>query len=256
MSTLIIWLFALVISLFVLIKAAAYFTDSAESIGLFFKIPAFVVGATIVAIGTSLPELAASIFAVLKNSSEIVIGNIVGSNIANIFFVLGFAALFGRKIIKIKYKMKIHLFFLVGSAILLAVTIWNGFFTLIEAFLFLVIFLLYLIYILKSRQVIKTKPGEAEPREIIWKDFIILVISALFIYIGAKYTVESIINLSSILSIGKEVIAASAIALGTSLPELVVSIVAAKKGKFYPAMPFITGGILVGIALSYLISYI
>ena len=88
---------------------------------------------------------------------------------------------------------------------------------------------------------IKTKPGEAEPREIIWKDFIILVISALFIYIGAKYTVESIINLSSILSIGKEVIAASAIALGTSLPELVVSIVAAKKGKLEIAIGNILG---------------
>ena len=85
MLEILIWIAVFVASLFVLIKSSGYFTHSAEKIGLFFGLPVFIVGVTIVAIGTSLPELISSIFAVLRNSSEIVVGNVVGSNITNIF---------------------------------------------------------------------------------------------------------------------------------------------------------------------------
>ena len=77
-----IWIAVFVLSLSVLIKASDYFTSSAEKIGVFFGIPAFIIGATIVAFGTSLPELVTSLAAVFRNSSEIVAGNVIGSNIA------------------------------------------------------------------------------------------------------------------------------------------------------------------------------
>ncbi|GAH33655.1 unnamed protein product, partial [marine sediment metagenome] len=124
-----IWIIVFVVSLFVLIKASDYFTHSAEKIGLFFGIPLFIVGATIVAVGTSLPELISSIFAVLRNSSEIVVGNVVGSNVANIFLVLGIAAIVGRRM-KLTYELiHVDLPLLIGSAFLLAVTIWDGIFS-------------------------------------------------------------------------------------------------------------------------------
>jgi len=96
-----IWIIVFVVSLFVLIKASDYFTHSAEKIGLFFGIPAFIVGATIVAValGTSLPELMVTIAAAKKGKPEMAVGNILGSNIFNAFAVMGIPALIGTLII-------------------------------------------------------------------------------------------------------------------------------------------------------------
>jgi len=233
-----IWIIVFVVSLFVLIKASDYFTHSAEKIGLFFGIPLFTVGATIVAVGTSLPELISSIFAVLRNSSEIVVGNVVGSNIANIFLVLGIAAIVGRRM-KLTYELiHVDLPLLIGSAFLLAVTIWDGIFSFPEALLCIAGIILYLLYTINTKSkheniAIKKGPNEEvkQGRKLDWKTLVILAVSAFFIYFGAKYTVESVIKLSEIFNIGKEIIAISAVALGTSLPELMVTIAAAKKGK-------------------------
>jgi len=92
------WTALFIASLFVLIKSSDYFTDSAEKVGLYFGLPVFIVGVTIVAIGTSLPEIVSSIVAVVKKSSEIVVGNVIGSNIANILLILGIAAIIGKKL--------------------------------------------------------------------------------------------------------------------------------------------------------------
>jgi len=238
MLPLFIWVVIFIVSLIVLIKASDYFTDSAEKIGLYFGLPAFIVGVTIVAIGTSLPELVSSIFAVLKGSSEIVVGNVVGSNITNIFLILGIAAIIGKKI-KVTYELvHVDLPLLIGSAFLLAVTIWDGIFTLPEALLCIgsiILYLLYTINVEKKHEDIETKKEMKEElkkrRKLDWKTLIILVVSAFFIYLGAEYTIESVIKLSEILNIGKEIIAISALSLGTSLPELMVTISAARKGK-------------------------
>ena len=238
MLPLLFWGIIFTISLIVLVKASDYFTDSAEKIGLHLGLPAFIVGVTIVAIGTSLPELISSIFAVLENSSEMVVGNVVGSNIANIFLVLGVAAIISKKI-KIGFELvRVDLPMLMGSALLLALTIYDGVFTQSEAILCIGGAILYMLYTINSEKKHKDveikkemKSELMQRKKIETKTLIILLVSVFFIYIGAKYTVESVINLSEILNIGKEVIAISAVALGTSLPELMVTITAAKKGK-------------------------
>jgi len=94
---LLIWTFIFVTSLFVLVKASDYFVRSAEKIGFYMRISPFIIGVTILAIGTSLPELFSSVFAVLMGSSEIVLGNVIGSNITNIFLILGLSAVVGGK---------------------------------------------------------------------------------------------------------------------------------------------------------------
>lgn len=246
MPDLIFWLFIFVISLIVLIKASDYFTHSAEKIGLKFGLPVFIVGVTIVAAGTSLPELVSSILAVLKNSSEIVVGNVVGSNIVNIFLILGIVAITSKKL-KISYElMHVDLPLLVASAFFLAVTIMDGVFTLIEGILCIIGFIIYVHYTVtverthKDKEIIremKTMKG----KKLKWTTWIILLLSIIFIYLGAEYTVESVIKLSEILNIGKEIIAVSAVALGTSLPELTVSISAMRKGKHEIAIGNILG---------------
>jgi len=237
MLLLLIWITIFIASLLVLIVSSDYFTDSAEKIGLYFGFPAFIVGVTIVAIGTSLPELVSSIFAVLKDSSEIVVGNVVGSNITNIFLILGIAAIIGKRI-KVGYELiHVDLPLLVGSAFLLAVTIWDGIFTLPEGLLCIAGVILYLVYTVNVEkkhedvEIKKEMKGKLNKRRLDWKTFVILIISAFFIYLGAKYTVESVIKLSEILYVGKEIIAISVVALGTSLPELAVTVSAARKGK-------------------------
>ena len=237
MIDLLLWIGIFLVSLIVLIKASDYFTDSAEKIGIFFGIPAFIVGVTIVSIGTSMPELVSSIFAVLRNSPEIVVGNVVGSNIANILLVLGLAAIVGKKL-KITYELShVDLPFLVGSAFFLLITLWDGFFTLPEALLCLITLVIYLLYTINTEKkhkdvdIKKEMKGALKKRKLELKTYIILILSGFFIYISAKYTVEAVIKLSGLLNIGTEIIAVSAVALGTSLPELMVTVVAAKKGK-------------------------
>lgn len=246
MLDILLWTIVLIISLAVLIKAADYFTQSSEKIGLFFGLSTFIIGVTFVSIGTSLPELITSIFAVLRNSSEIVVGAVIGSNITNIFLVLGIAAIVGKKLQITRDITLVDLPLLMSSAFLLAITIYDGKFTFIEALLFIAAIVIFLLYTLKTEK--KKEIAKAEVRKLKekkkkfdWKILIVFIVSCFFIYIGAKYTVESIIKLADILNIGKDVIALSAIALGTSLPELVVCITAVRKGKHSLAVGNVLG---------------
>ncbi|MBW2964249.1 calcium/sodium antiporter [Candidatus Woesearchaeota archaeon] len=239
MLDILLWVGVLVLSLAVLVKASDYFTDSAETIGVFLRLPPFIIGVTIVAIGTSLPELVSSIVSVFKGAPEIVVGNVVGSNIANIFLVLGLAAILGRGL-KIGFELiHVDLPLLIGSAFLLGVTVWDGVFTLAEGIVCLAGLAIYLVYTIRSERVhdddeIKKETAseiKARRKRLRWTTWLVLVLSAFFIYLGAEYTVESVIKLSGLVGIGTEIIAVSAVALGTSLPELVVSVQAARKGK-------------------------
>ena len=246
-SSLILWIGVLVVSLAILAKSSDYFTDSAEVIGKFFKLPAFIIGVTIVAIGTSLPELVSSLFAVFNGASEIVVGNVIGSNITNIFLVLGITAILSKKITILHELVRVDLPLLVGSAFLFAFTIWDGVFSLFEALLFIFGVIFYLVYTMSTQEEHKDISVEKKIRKDLQKEKLssktwgIFIISSIFIFIGAKYTINSVIQLSELLNLGTEIIAISAVALGTSLPELMVSITAARKGKAEIAVGNILG---------------
>ena len=235
----IIWIGVFVASLAMLIKSSDFFVDSAEKIGIALGMPAFIVGVTVVAIGTSLPELASSISAVLGGSTEMVVSNVVGSNIANIFLVLGLTAVFAGKL-KTKYDLgKVDLPMMVGSAFLLAITAWDGILTLMEATVLIAALAIYLYYMFTIQG---TNPVKNERKtRLSLKNFAILIISAALIYVGAKYTVESLLAFSKLANIGTDVLTITALALGTSLPELVVSVKAARKGRADMALGNVLG---------------
>ena len=238
MISILLWVAIFIVSLYVLIRASDYFTRAAEDIGLAFGIPDFVVGVTIVALGTSLPELISSVIAVLRNSSEIVIGNVVGSNVTNIFLVVGITAVAAKKL-KIAYELvHIDLPILMGTALFLTITVWDGRFTLFEALLCLIALVVYFLHIISTEQ--KKGSDANKPTrcrrsisrtKIRVRRIIVLIMSAGFIYLGGRFTIEAVITLSQIMAVGKEVLAASVVAFGTSLPELVVSITAARQGR-------------------------
>jgi cation:H+ antiporter len=234
---LLIWILVFAASLFVLIEASNYFTDAAERIGLAFGIPDFVIGITIVALGTSLPELISSIFAVTAGSSEIVIGNVVGSNVTNVFLIIGITCIAAKKI-RITYELvHVDLPLLMGTALLLVVTVWDGVFSLFEAFICLAAFIVYLLHAISGEKESGGKKSAARGKKVKERErvrikyFIVLGVSALLIFLGGRYTIAAVIQLSSLVNIGKEVIAATAVAFGTSLPELVVSLTAARQGR-------------------------
>lgn len=224
------------LSLFVLLKASDFFVESAEKIGLSIGIPPFIIGVTIIAFGTSLPELASSIESVLIGKSEIVLGNVAGSNIANIALVLGLVAVMGRHVKVNENIMNVDVPILVTSAFLLWFVVHDQVVTYFEAALLLVALLVFLFYSLNNDE-----EEEIEKTKLNWKYILILVAAGVAIKFSAEYTISSIAALSSILGIGSEVIAQSLVALGTSLPEVFVSLAAIRRGKADMAIGNILG---------------
>ncbi|MEM7022706.1 MAG: calcium/sodium antiporter [Pseudomonadota bacterium] len=231
---LLLWCAILVVSLGVLVKGSDWFTSAAERIGLALGMPAFMVGVTIVAVGTSLPEMISSVLAVIRDASEIVAGNVVGSNIANLLLVLALAAIVDGHI-RMKFELvNVDLPFLMGSTCFLALVLWDGSVGRFEGIMCLAGLGIYLWYALRGRPPLEaTSPGTPRTEgRVRWvRTSLILVGSAGLIYVGADFTVKSVIEIADIIGIGPELIAASAIALGTSLPEVAVTITAARRGQ-------------------------
>jgi cation:H+ antiporter len=239
MIDLIIWIIVFILSLFFLIKASDYFISSSENIGYYLNFPPIVIGIIILSIGTSLPELITSIFAILKDSSEIVIGTIIGSNISNLFLILGITAIVAKKIIINKNILRTEFTFFIATAFLLILIIFNGVVTIYETIILLLLFITYIFYTIKELKLTEVIQNKKSNKII--RDLFIFFISIVFIYFSAKYLIEATINISSFLNIGKEIIAVSAIALGTSLPELTVSIKAIRLKKHDLAIGNIIG---------------
>jgi len=228
------WVGIFIVSLAVLIKAADYFTDSASALGRILGLPQFIIGVTIVSIGTSLPELASCISAVSKGVTDMVAGNVVGSNIANIFLVIGLATVLSKKgrLEVTRNLINLDLPLLAGGGIIMMIMLlWDGQVTFWEGIIALIGYFIYLHYTLVYREKKRKKEKEAKRGKIDWKIISGLILGAIFIYYGANYTIESVMKISEILNIGTAVIALTAVAIGTSLPEIFVSISAARKGN-------------------------
>ncbi|MFT6810713.1 MAG: cation:H+ antiporter [Saprospiraceae bacterium] len=223
-------------SLFVLIFASNKFIDSAETIGLSLGISPFVIGVTLVAFGTSLPELTTSILAVLGGTSEIVVGNVVGSNITNILLVLGLTALAVGTLKIERDIMKEEVPLLLGSAILLWFAIRDGSFSRIESLIFIAGLLGFLLYTIREKEEGTRKGAKAG-----WLNYVILIAAGVAIYFGASYTVSSIEEMALLFNINPSIVSISLLALGTSLPEVVVSMSAARKGKHSLAIGNVIG---------------
>lgn len=226
------------VALAVLLIAANYFTTSAERIGLALKLSPFFVGVVIVALGTSLPELVSSIFAVSNGNSDIVAGNIIGADVSNLLLILGISTLFVKGNIKLGEEyIFVDLHFMLGAIIMATYFMWDGVVDWVEGIFLLVGFAIYQIYLFRSSE----KPDRMRDEHLIlpaekhvkpeFKTFAILVASMVGVYFGAKYTVNSIIEIAEGMNVSKTVISLTALSLGTTLPELSVSFTAARRGN-------------------------
>ncbi len=215
-----------IVSLALLIFSSDRFIGASEKIGLGFGVSPFIIGVTVVAFGTSLPELMTSIVSVYYGSSEIVVGNVIGSNITNILLVVGISGVISGDLIIKRNLIGEDIPMLIASALLLWFCLQDLSFSLVEAILFCIALIVFLWNCIRSGT-IEQADGSVRAT---WKEYLIVVLGAIGIYFGASYTVSSISEISRQIGVNPEVVSLSALALGTSLPEVVVSVAACKRG--------------------------
>ncbi len=218
----------LALGFFLLVKGADWFVDGASGLARKLGIPQLVIGLTIVAMGTSLPEAAVSISAALRGNAEITIGNIVGSNILNILIILGVTALIATlKVADSTVRYEIP-FMIVVTFVLLWLGYTGGQVTWLEGVILWVLFLLYLRYLYMMAK--KGKEEEKEAEQLSTAKIIGLILAGVVMIVaGSNFAVEGASNLAKALGISQRFIGLTIVAFGTSLPELVTSVSAARK---------------------------
>lgn len=228
----------LVAGFVLLIKGADWFVDGAAGIAARFGIPQLVIGLTIVAMGTSAPEAAVSINAAMSGNAGITIGNILGSNILNVLLILGVTASITTVAVQhstVKWEMP---FMHVITIVLAVLGFTGGEIVLWEGIVLWVLFLVYLGYLFRM-----AKNGSSEEEEMLplWKQLLMLVVGLVCIVFGSDLTVDNATILAEVLGMDDRLIGLTIVAFGTSLPELVTSVTAARKGKADIAIGNIVG---------------
>ncbi len=223
----------LIVGFACLIKGADFFVDGAASIAYKFKISPTIVGLTIVALGTSLPEAAVSISASLAGSNSLAISNVVGSNIFNTLVVVGCSALIAPFIIPkdvIKRDLPINIL----AAALLSVMLFGGAINRIEGIVLLVCLAVYIYILVRDAKRDRANASEEnEEKKILktWVSIACIIGGAALIIVGGQVTVDSAQKIALALGMSETLIGLTIVSIGTSLPELVTSVVAARKGE-------------------------
>lgn len=231
----------LILGFVMLVKGADWFVDGAAGIAGKFGIPQLVIGLTIVAMGTSAPEAAVSITAALKNNADITIGNVVGSNILNVLVILGVTSVIIAIAVAdstVKYEIPYMLFV---SILLLVFGITGNEISFVEGVMLWVAFIIYLIYLFVMAKKNKEEQPEDEKKKPIWLLIVLVLIGVVLIVKGSDVAVAAATKIALAAHLSERFIGLTIVALGTSLPELVTSVTAAKKGKADIAIGNIVG---------------
>ena len=227
----------LIIGIALLVKGADFFVDGASGVARKLKIPAVIIGLTVVSIGTSLPELSVSVNSALRHLDDMSFGNVIGSNIFNVLMVVGISALVVPMTVD-KAVLKLDLPFLLGIYALMfvfAYAVTPGEMSRWESIVLLALFVAYIVWlILRARKNKHTvdMDDEAEAKNMpLWVDLLYLAAGAGGIIFGGTAVVDSSSDIALRLGMSELLVALTIVAVGTSLPELVTSVVAAKKGQ-------------------------
>lgn len=242
-------LLLLVLGFVLLIKGADFFVDGASSVAKKFRIPSIIIGFTIVAMGTSLPECAVSVTASLANNNALAISNVVGSNIFNLMVVCGASAIFAPLAIQKSTLLK-EFPFSIFCALLLLVLGYTSFnLGRMEGIVLLVLFLAYLLWMIFSA--LKNRQEIDEDVNILptWKCLLFIIGGAIAIKYGGDFVVDGASFIATKMGFSQNLIGLTIVALGTSLPELVTSIVAARKNEVDMALGNAIGSNIFNILL-------
>ena len=249
----------LVLGFVILIKGADFFVDGASGIATNFKVPKILIGLTIVAFGTSAPELAVSIKSILSGNGDIVLGNVIGSNILNILLILGCSSMIHALTVKnntVKKELPITLLLTSLFAVLLSDSVFDkgikNSFTRGDGIALLLFFLVFIYYLIGAS---KKKEANDENDEVLSLPtaLIFTIVGLAGIVLGSNFVVDSAASLAATLGVSERMISLTIIALGTSLPELVTSLTATRKHEYDIAIGNVVGsnifniGVVIGI---------
>ena len=239
-----VWLQAL-LGLIVLLVAGDLLVRGAVNFSLKIKIPAFIVSLTVVALGTSAPELLVAIRAILDNSPGIALGNVVGSNIANVFLVLGIPALIAGINTRECNTRKNYVFMMIATVIFLSLA-FIGNFSLPQGILFLILLALFLLITARDMFKMQDKISNlevenADPNLVLWKIILFLSLGFIGLPIGADILVKNASLIAKSYGLSDEVIGLTLVALGTSLPELATTLMAALRKQAEVALGNVIG---------------
>lgn len=239
----------LFVGLAILLAGGKYLVDGASALASKFGISAGLIGLTVVAFGTSAPELLVSVNAALKGNSDIAMGNVIGSNISNISLVLGISALIYpiqiiRSVLKLDYLATLL------SAILFYVLALNGMISRIEGIFLFALLIAFNWYFFRKLSVVDGELKEESEnlnQTPLWKAVLFLVIGVLGLYYGSDLLVDNAVQISKVFGVSERVIGVTVIAIGTSLPELVTSVIAGIKKETDIAIGNILGSNIMNI---------
>lgn len=229
----------LIVGFVLLIKGADLFVDGASSVAAKLKVPSLIIGLTVVSLGTSMPEAAVSISASLSGDNGISLGNVIGSNIFNLLMVVGVSSAIlpiatDRDILKRDVPINI------GITVLLGIMLFDGNLSRVDALILLLILAAYMFLLIKSA--LKNRVEAEETKVLSWvKSILFVIIGVAAIIGGGQLVVNSAKTIAMALGMSETLVGLTVVAIGTSLPELVTSIVAAKKGNSGIAMGNVIG---------------
>jgi len=218
----------LLVSIIVIGKGAVWLVDAAARVAKHFGISELVIGLTVVAFGTSAPEFGVTILAAIRGMGDISVGNIVGSNIFNLGFILGGTAIIHSLKTSRTVVFRDGIFLLFGG-ILLSVFLWDLTLSKIEGIVLFTLLVLYLLYLYFKKETIETE----EPTHAMYRwDPILLFVGIGLVIVGSHFLVESAVSIARFMGVSDWVIGATIIAAGTSAPEFATSLTAAMKSRY------------------------
>ena len=247
----------LLIGFVFLIKGADIFVDGASDTARKFRVPKMLIGLTIVSFGTSAPELAVSIQSILSGKGDILLGNVVGSNVLNILLILGLASLVGTLRVNtatVKKEIPVLVLITLAFAALLSDKIFGlaeNIFTRqdgIVLLLFFCIFIYYLIGMARKKDTNEEENKDEKPVKLV-KALLMIVIGLFGIVLGSDFVVKGASEIAATFGVSQRIISLTIVALGTSLPELVTSVIATKKGEYDIAIGNIVGSNIFNIGI-------
>lgn len=252
----------LIIGFVFLVKGADAFVEGCSSIARRYHVPSLIIGMTIVAMGTSLPETAVSVTAAVTGNNALAVSNAVGSNICNLMVVVGSCTLFTSVAVQIN-TLKIDFPISILCAILLLILGAAGMsLGHIDGVVFIILFLAFILYMIRSAQASREKnvePGVEEEEYLLeaeeiqemsmGKSVIYIILGAVAIAVGSDWVVDGACTVAAAIGISQTLIGLTVVAFGTSLPELVTSIVAARKGEVDMALGNVIGSNIFNILM-------
>lgn len=245
----------LIIGFVILIKGADVFVDGASNVASNFKVSKMLIGLTIVSFGTSAPEFAVSVKSILSGNGDIVLGNVIGSNILNILLILGVSSLFHSLSVKnttVKKELPITLLITTLFAVLLSDHLFDtrvtNSFTRSDGIVLLLFFLVFIYYLISMMRN-KVDNNDDSVQMKLPKAFIFTILGIVAIVLGSNLVVDSASYIAKTMGVSQRMIGLTIIALGTSLPELVTSIIATKKGEYDIAIGNVVGSNIFNIGM-------